>query len=300
MPTVLITGGHGLIGGHLTRLLREHGFAVRHLSRQARPHAAVPVFRWDVAKGEVQPGALQGVDHIIHLSGTGIVGKRWTPERLRELAMGRVDAADLLYREAERGGHWPRTFISASGVNYYGTTTTDRIFTEEDPAAADTLGRLCQAWENAAQAWGAHCRVGILRMPAVLAREGGALPKMAGPVRWGLGAPFGSGKQWMPWAHIGDVARAYLFLLQQDALSGAFNLAAPEHVDNRTFMRKLARALHRPYFLPAIPALPLRLAMGEMSAMILEGSRVSGEELVRAGFEFRHPRLDEALSALLQ
>lgn len=300
MSTVLITGGSGLVGSHLTRLLQENGHTVRHLSRQPRNIAGVQVFRWDVHGRSVDPLALQGVDHIVHLSGAGIVGKPWTAERLQELRDSRADAAGLLFAEAERLGQWPQTFISASGINYYGTATTDHIFTEDDPPADDTLGRLCQAWEQAAFAWGPRVRVAVLRMPAVLAREGGALPKMAGPARWGLAAPFGTGNQWMPWAHVDDVARAYLFLLQHGNLSGAFNLAAPEHADNRTFIRKVAKALHRPCFLPAIPTFLLRAAMGAMSSMILEGSRVNGEKLVRAGFGFRFAKLDEALGDLLQ
>lgn len=300
MPTVLITGGSGLVGGHLTRLLLEEGFSVRHLGRRKRPDAQVPVFVWDIRKGFVEPGALEGMDHIIHLSGAGIVGKRWTPGRMEELYASRAGAAELLFREAESSGHWPGTFISASGINYYGTATTDRVHTEGDPPADDTLGRLCQAWEKAAFAWQARCRVAVLRMPAVLAREGGALPKMAGPARWGVAAPFGSGKQWMPWAHVDDVARAYLFLVQHAELQGAFNLAAPEPVDNRTLVHRIAKALHRPCFLPAIPAVVLRAAMGEMASIILEGSRVNGGKLMEAGFAFRYPGLNGALADLLQ
>lgn len=297
--TVLITGGNGLVGSHLTRILLAEGHAVRHLSRQPRPGSPVPVFKWSVADGYLDPGALEGVDHVVHLSGANIASRRWTPDRMRELYSSRVDAAELLLREAKRYGLRPRTFISAGGINYYGTATSDHIFTEDDPPANDTLGNLCQAWERSAFAWAPHARVAVLRMPMVLARGAGALPKMAGPARWGLAAPFGTSRQWMPWAHVEDVARAFVFLIQQD-VDGAFNLAAPEQVRNRDFIRELAHVLHRPCFLPAIPAPLLRAAMGSMASLILEGSRVDGGKLARAGFPLMHPALRPALASLLQ
>ena len=300
MPTVLITGGSGLVGGHLTKLLLGEGFAVRHLSRSAKPDAPVPTFAWNIAKGFIDHRALENVDHIIHLSGAGIADKRWTKEWMRELYSSRVDAAALLQCETEKTGAWPKSFISAGGINYYGTLTSDRIFTEEDPPANDTLGKLCQAWEAAADAWAPACRVVKMRTSVVLAREGGAFPKLAAPVRRGIAAPLGSGKQWMPWVHIGDLVRAYLHAIQDTDMHGAYNVAAPGEVRNRDFTRKLAHALDRPFFLPAVPRLVLRLMLGEPSSMVLEGSRVSGAKLMARGYEFRHPALTAVLRDLLQ
>lgn len=300
MPTILITGGSGLVGRRLTRLLLQEGFAVRHLSRSVKPGAAVPTFAWDIAKSHVDPRALEGVDHIVHLSGAGIADKPWTKERLRELYSSRSGAADVLRKAVEAAGHWPKTFISASGINYYGAVTTDYIFTENDPPATDTIGMLTKAWEDAADAWSPHCRVVKLRTSVVLAREGGALPKLAAPARWGLAAPFGSGNQWMPWVHIEDVARAYLHAAQRTDMQGAYNIAAPEQVRNRDFMHKVAQVLHRPFFLPAVPRFLLRLALGELSTVVLEGARASHARLAGSGFEFRHPQLGPALKGLLQ
>lgn len=299
MSTILITGGSGLIGGHLTKLLLKEGFAVRHLSRSTRPDAAVPTFKWDIAKGVVDPRALEGVDHIVHLSGAGIADKRWTKARKEVLHASRVDAATLLKHQVEKTGAWPKTFISASGINYYGTLTSDHLFTEEEPAATDFPGQLCQAWEDAADAWHPQCRVVKLRTSVVLAREGGALPKMAAPARWGLASSLGSGKQWMPWVHIQDLARAYLHVVQNTNMHGAYNIAAPEDVRNRDFMREVAHALHRPFFLPNVPAFVLRAVLGGPSKLVLEGSRVSTAKVVASGFEFRHPVLDAALAQLL-
>lgn len=299
MSNVVITGGSGLIGGHLTKLLLKEGFAVRHLSRSAHPDAAVPVFKWNIAKGFVDPRALENVDHIVHLSGAGIAGARWTKERMQVLYSSRVDAAALLHREMEKAGAWPKSFISASGINYYGTLTSDRIFTEEDPPANDTLGKLCQAWEAAANDWAAQCRVVVLRTPMVLAREGGALPIMARTARLGLAAPFGTGKQWITWVHVHDLARAYLHAVLNTDMHGAYNVAAPEQVTGRQFTKALAKALKRPAFLPPVPAFLLRTAMGEMSSVILEGSRASNEKLLGSGFGFEWPKLGKAFTGLL-
>jgi uncharacterized protein (TIGR01777 family) len=300
MTTILITGGSGLVGSHLTQLLLSEGYAVRHLSRSARPDAPVPSFKWDIETGFVDPRALEQVDHIVHLSGAGIADKRWTRKRMQILYSSRVDAAALLYRAMEKTGAWPQSFISASGINYYGTLTSDRIFTEEDLPANDTLGKLCQAWEEAANAWAAQCRVVVLRTSMVLAREGGALPRLAAPARWGLASPLGHGKQWMPWVHIEDVARAYLHAVRRTDIQGAYNIAAPGDVRNRDFMRALAHALDRPFFLPAVPRFVLRILLGGPGSMVLEGSRVSGAKLIASGSGSRHPALRAALKDLLQ
>ncbi|MBP8823914.1 MAG: TIGR01777 family oxidoreductase [Flavobacteriales bacterium] len=299
MATTLITGGSGLVGMRLTHLLLEAGHRVRLLGRSGRADAAVPLFLWNIERGTVDARALEGVDHIIHLSGAGIADKRWTPARKDVLLASRVASAELLLREAQRSGAWPKTFISASGVNYYGTATSDRIFKEEDPAANDFLGKLCRAWEQAADQWMPHCRVVKMRTAVALATAGGALPKLVAPARWGLAAPLGTGKQWMPWVHIEDLARAYLHVIRDAGMSGAYNVAAPEDVRNGDFTRELANALHRPYFLPNIPAFALRTLLDGPAGMVLEGSRVSNAKLLESGFAFTYPRLKPALEQLL-
>lgn len=300
MSIVLITGGSGLVGHHLTKLLISESFEVRHLSRSAQSNAPVPTFEWNIAKGFIDPRALENVGHIIHLSGAGIAEERWTEERMWVLYSSRVDAAALLHREMRKTGSWPKSFISASGINYYGTLTSDRIFTEGDPPANDTLGKLCQAWEAAANEWAAKCRVVVLRTSVVLAREGGALSKLSGPARWGLASPLGHGRQWMSWVHIDDLAHAYLHAIRNAEMHGAYNIAAPEDVRNREMMREVAHVLHRPFLFPAVPRFVLRTMLGELSSMVLEGSRVSNAKLVASGFEFRHPELRQALKGLLQ
>ena len=300
MGTILITGGSGLVGSHLTALLVEEGYAVRHLSRNPKPGSPIHTYKWDIEAGSVDPAALENVDHIIHLSGAGIAEKPWTKGRLRILYSSRVDAATLLRREVEQSGAWPKSFITASGINYYGAETSEHIFTESDPPAEDTVGKLTQAWEEAADAWAPHCRVVKLRTAVVLAQEGGALPKLAKPARWGLSAPLGSGKQWMPWVHIEDLAHAYLHAIRNAEMQDAYNLVAPEDVQNQEFMRELAEVFHKPFFVPNVPGFAIHAVLGELSKLILEGSRASNAKLVASGYIFRHPKLRATLEGLLQ
>lgn len=294
MSIVLITGGSGLIGKRLTLKLQQAGHTVRWLGRSGSD-PATGRFNWDIHQGTVDARALVGVDHIVHLSGAGIADKRWTDTRMKELYASRGGAARLLLGAVRAEGAKPLSFISASGVGYYGAITSDHVFTEEDPPAQDTIGALTQDWELAADTWSDQCRVVKLRTPVVLAREGGALPKLSAPAKWGLSAPLGRGSQWMPWVHVDDLVNAYATAIERSDMSGAYNVVAPEQPDNRAFMRAVAHALHKPFFLPAVPAFALRISLGELSSVLLEGSRASQERLLRTGFVFRYPELGIAL-----
>lgn len=296
---VLITGGSGLIGRALTASLQRDGHEVRWLSRTAGVRGGVQAFAWDVERGHVDPEALRGVDHIIHLAGAGIADRRWTAARKRELERSRVESARVLLRAVHGQGAAPGSFISAAGINYYGTGITAHVHTEEDPAGEGYIAHLSRLWEEAADAWAATCRVVKLRTPLVLAHEGGGLPKLALPARSGLGAPLGSGRQWMPWVHLDDLVRAYRHAIANKDMRGAYNVCAADQRTNRDFSRAVARALHRPFFLPAVPGLLLRLALGELSSILLGGSRASNAKLMATGFTFHHDALDAALKDCL-
>lgn len=299
MANILITGGSGLIGNALTRALRQEGHSVRWLSRTSGMTNGVQRFTWDIDRGTVDPAALSGVDHIIHLSGAGIADMRWTEARMRELHASRGGAARLLLKVASEKGTRPTSFISASGIGYYGAVTTDHIFTESDPAGTDAIARLTKDWEEAADEWTPTCRVVKLRTPMVLARDGGALKRLSVAFRYGLGAALGSGKQWMPWVHIDDLVGAYVRAVTDERMHGTYNVVATEQPKNEDFMRAVAKALNRPLFLPNVPAFALRLALGEMSAILLEGSRARDAKLVSAGMNFGFASLDIALTDTL-
>ncbi|MBK9177338.1 MAG: TIGR01777 family protein [Flavobacteriales bacterium] len=299
MATILITGGSGLIGQHLTEALRREGHIVRWLSRSAGHRNGVAVYAWDVNAGTIDTEAVQEVDHVVHLAGAGIADQRWTPPRVQELIDSRVESARLLLRAFQQAGNAPRSMVSASGVGYYGASTSDQLITENDPPGRDTIARISSEWERAVDEWGSLCRVVKLRTPLVLAKDGGALPRLAQPARFGLGAAIGSGKQWMPWVHIDDLIAAYQRALNDDRMSDAYNVVAG-NATNAEFMRTLAQVLGRPFFLPRVPGWVLRTVLGEMASLLLEGSRVSGVRLEESGMRFGHTRLRDALTDLLR
>jgi uncharacterized protein (TIGR01777 family) len=299
MSTILITGGSGLIGSALTEALERDGHEVRWLSRAAGERNGVKAFAWNVERGTVDPEALRGVDHIIHLAGAGIADKRWTAARKQELERSRVESARVLLRAVKAKGAAPKSFISAAGINYYGADTSEHVFTENDASGEGYIAQLSRLWEEAADEWATTCRVVKLRTPLVLARKGGGLAKLALPARFGLGAPLGSGKQWMPWVHLDDLVRAYQQALANEAMHGDYNVCASDQRSNRDFTKAVAQALGRPAFLPAVPGFLLKLALGELSSILLGGSRASNAKLLATGFTFQYDALDATLKDCL-
>lgn len=299
MATILITGGTGLIGTAVTNALLAEGHVVHHLGRKEHQSGPAAHFQWDVAKGFIDTKCLRGVTHIIHLAGAGIAARRWTDSRVRELIESRATSAQLLLRAAKETETPIASFVSAAGISYYGACTVEHHFAESDPAGSDTIARISVAWEVAVDEWSALTRVVKLRTPMVLARSGGALQQLAVPVRLGAGAALGSGRQWVPWVHLDDLVRIYRAALFDERYQGVFNVNTGHDVTNDELMRTLARVLHRPYFLPRVPSFALRLALGELSSILLEGSRARNEGLLAQGFTFKHQQLEPALRDLL-
>jgi uncharacterized protein len=300
MATVLITGGSGMVGQRLTHALLALGHQVRWLSRKPQAPSGVQGYTWDLAKGTVQRGALYGADHVVHLAGAGIADKRWTPERMKVLQESRGGAARVLLAEANRRGAQPLSFISASGTGYYGARTSSVVHEEHEPAGTDAIAHLTKDWEDATLEWSGICRAVALRTPIVLSQKGGALEKLAAPVRYGFGAALGSGRQCMPWVHVDDLVNAYVHAIFNESVQGAYNIAAPDQPTNADFMRSVARVLGRPIFLPNVPAWLLRMALGGVSSVLLAGNRVSWARSAQSGFVFRYAGLEAALVQLLR
>ncbi len=299
MAIILITGGSGLIGRRLSMDLLQNGHTVRWLGR--RPSLVEEGrYNWDLARGTMDVAALKDVDHIVHLAGAGIADKRWTTGRVKELIDSRTESARLLLRTAQDLGTPVKSFIGAAGIGYYGAITRDQVFEESDAAANDTIGTISRVWEEAVDEWAPFTRVVKLRTPVVLSPTGGALSKLAIPVRWGLGAALGTGKQWMPWVHLDDLVHLYVEVVQDDRFAGAYNVNTGSDVTNEEFMRTASKVLGRPFFLPKVPGFLLRAALGELSSVLLEGSRVSNKKLMDTGFTFRYPGLEGALRDLLK
>jgi len=300
MSTILITGGSGLIGTALVPMLREAGHDVRIIGRSVARKSAVPAFKWNIDKMTMDEAALDGVTHIIHLAGAGIADERWTDKRKQEILESRVMPMKLLADTLKKRGQRLEAFITASGIGYYGAVTTDILYKEEHAPANDFLGKTCQLWEEAVCLFdGVADREVRLRTGIVLDPKGGALAKLMLPARFGLAASLGSGEQWMPWIHIEDMCRIYKMVVEDDAISGAFNAVAPHHATQQHMLAAISKAMGKPFFLPGVPKMLTRIAMGDMALMLTEGSRVSSEKLESTGFVFRYPVLDVALKSLV-
>lgn len=272
MKKIAITGASGLVGQELIPALKAAGYDPIALRR--------PYSR----------DSLAGVTAIINLAGENLSAGRWTMERKRRITDSRVNTLNTLREILQSGPHIVNTMISASAAGYYGTTTSDHIYTEEDLPGDDFLAGVCRKWETAADSFQPFgIRVAKVRIGVVFSDKGGALPKLTMPLKFGISVPLGSGNQWLPWIHIDDLVRVFLYLLQHDELSGPFNAAAPNPVTNKQLMKLLAKDHHRIFLPIGIPAFLLRLLLGEMASVTLEGSRISAEKLMGTGFEFRFP-----------
>lgn len=296
---VLITGAGGLIARELSKQL-ENNYTIRFLTRKKKHDHE---FEWDLTKGTIDEKALEGVSHVIHLAGANISEKRWTDERKKELISSRIDSAGLILQSLKQKNIKLKSFISASGINYYGTETTEKIFTEEDGPGNDFLSEVVVQWEKAADQFKEQQlaeRVVKLRTAVVLSEKDGALKKMLPTIKMGIGSPLGNGKQYMPWIHIKDICAMYEFALKNPEISGAFNAVAPEHATNKDLTEKIAQVLKKLLFMPNVPTFVLRLVFGELSDAVLKGSRASSEKILTAGFQFEFPDLKRALENLLK
>lgn len=300
MENVLITGGTGLVGRHLSNRLKEKGCSVALLSRKPAYNQGLKVYTWDPDSGAIDPEALSMADYIIHLAGAGLGDKRWSEKRKKEILDSRIKSAGLLTAGLKETGKRPQAFISASGIGYYGSETSEHIFNESDKPGPDFIGQVCCRWEEAAgEAASMGIRTVIIRTGIVLTKRGGALQRMALPARFGFGSPLGSGRQYLPWIHIDDLCGIYIKALEDRSMSGAYNAVAPEHVSNREFMKTVSAVMKRPFFFPAIPSFLFRILFGEMSSILLNGSRVSPEKIISSGYSFTYPDLRGALHSLL-
>ena len=298
---VVISGGSGLIGSHLTRLLLKEGYQVAHLSRSVREDKAVHHYLWDVEEGKIEEGALEDADYIINLAGAPIADKRWTAKHKQAVIKSRTAGTGLLVRELARLQLKPKAFISASAIGYYGGDRADELLREQSDPGSDFLASVCRAWEEEAQrVEELGIRLVTLRIGVVLSPEGGALKEMMKPFQLGLGAPLGTGRQYMSWIHVEDLAELILKAMRDAQMEGVFNAVAPEPVTNAHFSEVLAAALHKPYFLPAVPGAALKLALGERAIVVLGSARVAANKLQKAGFDHKYPELEPALLDLLE
>ncbi len=296
---MVVAGGSGLVGRHLIRALAAAGVRVTLLSRSPKAAGLPDGARargWDEL-----PGVLEGADAVVNLCGESIAGRRWSTARKQSLLDSRVAPTERLARAMGAAGG-PRVLVNASAVGIYGAMD-DRPVDETQAPGQGFLAQLCRGWEAAADLAAAHgARVVKLRLGVVLAQDGGALPRMAFPVRLCMGTPLGDGRQGLGWIHVDDLVRLIIEAAADPAWRGPINAVAPGPVSNAAFTRALARRLHRPLLpVPAwISRAALRALLGEMGqALLLEGAFVHPGQAERLGFVFRFPRLQDALADLI-
>jgi uncharacterized protein (TIGR01777 family) len=295
---VAVTGASGLVGRALVPALRRAGHRVDRVSRRPPPPGSTDI-QWSPARGTLERRLLDGVDAVVHLAGESLAAPRWTAAARARIRDSRVQGTRLLAETLARLTRPPRVLVSASAVGYYGDRG-DAPLAEDAPPGAGFLAEVCRGWEAAADpAREAGIRVVHPRIGLVLAREGGALPRLARPFRLGLGGVVGSGRQYWSWIALPDLVRVLEWAVARADLSGPVNAVAPAPATNREFTRALARVLRRPARVP-LPAPLVRLVLGEMGErLLLDSTRAVPRRLEAAGFRFLAPDLEGALRAAL-
>ena len=300
MATVLVTGGSGLVGKTLCKKLQEKGYTVSILGRTRKHNLAIKSYIWDIGKEEIEAEAIDKADYIIHLAGANIGEKKWTAKRKQLIVDSRVNTGHLILKKVKERKSTIKAFISASAIGYYGTITSNTIFAESDLPSTDFLGETCRKWELVADAFKKlDTRTVKIRTSVVLTRKNGALSKMIKPVLNGIGSALGSGRQYLPWIHIDDLCGIYIKAIEDNHMNGAYNAVAPDHKTNKEFIQTIAKILNKPFWLPKIPAITIKLIYGEMSDILLKGTRISSQKIIAAGYIFQFPTLEKALDDLI-
>jgi len=314
MSTILITGGTGMIGSVLTRLLIDKGYRVIILSRASGEASgrkttsyvasgALQTFHWDPGTGAIDPEAVRQADYIVHLAGAGVADRRWSAKRKKTIVESRTQSSALLVKALKEIPNKVQALVSSSAIGWYGpdpSIPNTSPFEETASSADDFLGETCRLWEESiAPVRALGKRLAIIRTGIVLSNQGGALAEFKKPVRLGVAAILGSGRQMVSWIHVEDLCRIYIQAIEQREWSGIYNGVAPKPVDNRTLTLELARRLKGRYFVPVyVPSFLLKWLVGEMSIEVLKSVTVSAKKTRQAGFQFIYPSIENALDNL--
>ncbi len=298
MTKVIISGGSGNVGKNLTTLLKKNGFEVGILTRNPSKDNKNDYY-WDPDKMEIDPKFLAGTDMIFHLAGAGVADKKWTSSYKKEILESRVNGTRLLVETLQRHTHQVKSIVSASAVGIYGTHP-EGLVKEQYPADSNFLAEVCVKWEDEAMAFSnLGINLSIIRIGIVLSKEGGFIKEIGNLAKYGLAAPLGSGKMMVPWIHVEDLCRMFLFLGQHPEYKGIYNGVAPHPETNAGLTKYIAKALNRPMFLPPVPGFMLKLLMGEMGGMLLSDQNISSEKIQEVGFGFKYLHAEEAVREIL-
>ena len=303
-PKVIISGAAGLVGSALCKMLSDNGYEPIILSRKKNSASPYKTIVWDLEKNQIGDGVEEiEADYVIHLAGAGIAEKKWSENRKAEIISSRVKGANLLAKLIAGMKNKPKAYISAAAIGIYGNRADENLdeFSEIKKDSKEFLVQSCIAWENSAnEIKQMGIRTALLRIGIVLSTHGGALSKMLPSYKFGAAAYFGSGEQYFSWIHIEDLCNAFLYLLKNEHCEAAFNAVAPNPEKNKIFAKKIADAKNQKALLLPVPAFALKLAMGEMSAIVLDSAKVYPKRLLDSGFQFKFPELTSALKDLFE
>jgi len=299
MDTVLITGGTGLVGRALSRLLTEVGYRVIILSRHSGTSSDNPLIsyaQWDIARQTIDVAAVQQADYIVHLAGANVADKRWTSSRKKEIMNSRTKSSELLHDTLAKHSNKVKKVISASATGYYGEDQ-GHAFVESDPPANDFLGTTVVAWEESVlKMKQLGKKVVLLRTGIALSPEGGALKEFYKPLRFGFATILGNGDQYISWIHLHDLTRLYLSAIVNHELEGIYNAVAPNPVQHKKLVMTMAQVAKGKSFLPLhVPGFALKLGLGEMSVELLKSVNVSSSKIEQTGFVFSYPDITSAM-----
>jgi uncharacterized protein (TIGR01777 family) len=313
MATILISGGTGLIGTSLSRTLLRKGHKViiltRNLKRAIDKQTAderLTYARWNAEEQSIDRDAIEKADYIVNLAGEGIVDKRWSDKRKKQILQSRIQSSTLLVKALKEIPNKVEAVVSASAIGWYGVDNPSQKnphgFVETQPPDKSFLGETCRWWEASIHPVTAlGKRLIKFRFGIVLSNHGGAFAEFKKPVRFGIASIFGNGKQIVSWIHIDDLCRLIMYAIEDQKMQGVFNAVAPKPITNKELMLRLARKMRGNTFIPIhVPAWALKMILGERSIEVLKSTTVSGEKIQQAGFQFLYPTIDAALNELIK
>ncbi|MEP7145340.1 MAG: TIGR01777 family oxidoreductase [Ferruginibacter sp.] len=306
MQTILITGGTGMIGTQLTKHLSARGYEVIILTRKipGSKHADpnVTYALWQVDKQMIDLNAIQKASYIIHLSGAGVVDKKWTPGYKNQIVKSRTESSALLIHTLQNNPHSIKAVVSSSAIGWYGEDPSPGKdgFIESDKSATGFLGETCKVWEESIQPVEMlGPRLVKVRTGIVLSNDGGALAEFKKPIQFGVAGILGDGKQVVSWIHIDDLCRLYIEAIENPDLGGSYNAVAPNPVTNKVLTIELARQLKGKFYIPMhVPEFVLKIMLGDRSIEVLKSTTVNCEKIKKTGFTFLYPSIEAALNQL--
>jgi uncharacterized protein (TIGR01777 family) len=299
---VLITGATGLIGQEIKQQLNAKNITVHYLSTQKGNLKSLPNykgFHWDIPSQTIDILAFEGITHIIHLAGASI-SKRWTKSYQKEILESRILSSKLLFDYLKNNSNQVQQIVTASAIGIYKSDASTNYSEDNTTYSNSFLSQVVQQWENATQQFSTlNCKLCTIRIGLVMAKNGGMLPQIASPIKLGIGAVIGNGKQWQSWVHIKDLSNLFVFALEKN-LIGSYNGVAPNPISHQEMTKIIAKTLNRPLFLPNIPQFMMKLILGTMHELLFESQKVSAEKILNAGFEFEFTNFEAVADDLLR